>query len=78
MRILLALVSFVISAALLGFFAFCGLMAVSELGLVEAILQIIGDWENIIIMGGCLLFGLAFLGGGLCVLAVRLPTAARE
>jgi hypothetical protein len=68
MRILLALGSFLAAAALLGFFGFCCFQAISDLGVTLAVQEIIGGWENIAILGSCLLFGAAFLIAGVVVL----------
>jgi hypothetical protein len=77
MRILLSLGSFLVAAAPLGFFCFCIVQAVSEVGVVLAMEEIIGGWENIAILGGCLLFGAAFLIAGVAVLVGR-PESAHE
>jgi hypothetical protein len=68
MRTLLAIGSFLVAAVLLGFFAFCSSQAVSDLGVVLAVQEIIGGWENIAVLGGCLLFATAFLITGVAVL----------
>jgi hypothetical protein len=76
MRILLAIGSFLVAATLLGFFGFCSFQAVADLGVALAVQEVIGAWENIAILGGCLLFGAAFLVTGIAVLVSR-PEPAR-
>lgn len=76
MRILLAIGSFIVAAVLLGFFGFCIFQAISDLGVVLAVQEIIVGWENIAILGGCLLFGAAFLITGVAVL-VSCPESVR-
>jgi hypothetical protein len=76
MRILLAIGSFIVAAVLLGFFGFCSFQAISDLGVVLAAQEIIGGCENIAILGGCLLFGAAFLVTGVTALVSR-PESAR-
>ena len=76
MRILLAIGSFIVAAVLLGFFGFCSFQAISDLGVVLAVQEIIGGWENIAILGGCLLFGVGFFIAGVTVLVSR-PESAR-
>jgi hypothetical protein len=76
MRTLLAIGSFLVAAVLLGFFAFCSSQAVSDLGVVLAVQEIINGRENMAIVGGCLLFGTAFLITGVAVLVGR-PESAR-
>jgi hypothetical protein len=68
MRILLAIGSFVAAAVLLGFFGFCSFQAIADLGVVLAVQEVIGVWENIAILGGCLLFGAGFLIAGVAAL----------
>ena len=77
MRILLALGSFLAAAAPLGFFGFCILQAVADLGVALAVQEILGGWENIAVLGGCLLLGAAFLVSGVVVLVSR-PESAQE
>jgi hypothetical protein len=76
MRILLAIVAFAVAAVLLGFFGLCISQAISDLGLVLAVLEIIDSWENMVILGGCLLFGVALLLFGVVALVIR-PEPAR-
>jgi hypothetical protein len=76
MRILLAIVLLIAAVALLGFFGLCISQAISDLGLVLAVLEIIDSWENIVILGGCLLFGVALLIFGVVALVIR-PEPAR-
>lgn len=75
MRILLALGSFLIAALPFGFFGLCSYQAISDLGLALAVQEILGGWENIAILGGCLLLGTAFLITGIAVLVIRPETA---
>jgi hypothetical protein len=77
MRILLASGSFLVAAALLGFFGLCTFQAVSDLGVVLAVQEVVDGWENIAILGGCLLLGAAFLITGVAVLVNR-PESARS
>jgi hypothetical protein len=71
MRILLALGSFLVTATLLGFVAFCSFQGVSDLGVVLAVQEIIAGWENFAILGGCLLLSAAFLITAVAVLVSR-------
>jgi hypothetical protein len=76
MRTLFAIGSFIVAAVLLGFFGVCIFQAISDLGVVLAVQELIGGWENIAILGGCLLFGVASLITGVAVLVSR-PELAR-
>jgi hypothetical protein len=76
MRSLVAIVSFIVAAVLLGLFGFCIFQAISDLGVVLAVHEIIGGWDNVAILGGCLLFGGAFFITGVAVLVTH-PESAR-
>jgi hypothetical protein len=76
MRIALAIGSFLVAIVPLGFFVFCIFQAISELGVMLALQEIVSGSENIAILGGCLLFGAALLITGVAVL-VSAPESAR-
>lgn len=76
MRILLAIVSFLLAAVLLGYFGLCIFAAISEAGLVLAVQEIMDGWQNIAILSGCLLFAAVLVITGIAVLGSR-PESAR-
>jgi hypothetical protein len=75
MRIALAIGTFIAATMPLGFVGFCVFQAISELGVVLAVQEIVGGWENIAILGGCILFGAALLITGVSVLISRPESA---
>ena len=76
MRISLAIGAFLVAAVLLGYFGFCIFAAISELGVVLAVQEIIGGWENIAILSSCLLLAAVLVVTGVAVL-VSYPESAR-
>jgi hypothetical protein len=67
MRYLLAIGSFLVAVVLFGYFAVCVFQVISDLGPLLAVQEIMDGWQNIAILGGCLVFGAVFLALGVAV-----------
>lgn len=69
MRMLLAIVAFMISFALIGFFGLATYEAISEWGFQEAMAEIFGFWINALIFSTGLILAAAFLCLGVTLIS---------